>query len=120
VRLVLSGHECASSVQAERSERRSLPLLIRGFGVQVPGGAPARPDLRRCPLWSSALILCGAGLGPTWAPGSVIRVDGRFWYLWLAQRAMFQPGRAAAVGVCGLASFRRRVTRIALPGEPDR
>ena len=40
VRLVLSGHKCAASVQAERSERRSFPLLIRGFGVQVPGGAP--------------------------------------------------------------------------------
>ena len=40
VRLVLSGHTSAASVQAERSVRRSGPLLIRGFGVQVPGGAP--------------------------------------------------------------------------------
>ena len=28
------------SVQAERSLRPSGPLLIRGFGVRVPGGAP--------------------------------------------------------------------------------
>ena len=28
------------SVQAERPLRRSGPLLIRGFGVRVPGGAP--------------------------------------------------------------------------------
>ena len=40
VRLVLSEHKSAESVQAERSARRSGPLLIRGFGVQVPGGAP--------------------------------------------------------------------------------
>ena len=40
VRLVLSVHTSAASVQAERSGRRSFPLLIRGFGVQVPGGAP--------------------------------------------------------------------------------
>ena len=40
VRLVLSVHTAAASVQVECSERRSGPLLIRGFGVQVPGGAP--------------------------------------------------------------------------------
>jgi len=41
VRPVLSVHTRAASVQAERSGRRSFALLIRGFGVQVPGGAPA-------------------------------------------------------------------------------
>ena len=47
VRPVLSVHTSAASVQAGRSGRRSGPLLIRGFGVQVPGGAPVfiAPDL---------------------------------------------------------------------------
>ena len=41
VRCVSSGHIPETFVQAERSLRRSGPLLIRGFGVRVPGGAPA-------------------------------------------------------------------------------
>jgi hypothetical protein len=41
VHCVPSGHIPETFVQAERSLRRSCPLLIRGFGVQVPGGAPA-------------------------------------------------------------------------------
>jgi hypothetical protein len=40
VHCVLSGHLRVPSVQAARSGRRSSLLLIRGFGVQVPGGAP--------------------------------------------------------------------------------
>ena len=40
VQCVRSGHIPVTFVQAERSLRRSGPLLIRGFGVQVPGGAP--------------------------------------------------------------------------------
>jgi hypothetical protein len=47
VHLVLSVRTSAASVQAEPSGCRSSPLLIRGFGVQVPGGAPVHcaPDL---------------------------------------------------------------------------
>jgi hypothetical protein len=45
------------SVQAERPRRPSGPLLIRGFGVRVPGGAPLfyAPDLWfsvTAPPWS--------------------------------------------------------------------
>jgi hypothetical protein len=42
-------------------------LLIRGFGVQVPGGAP-RPDLVLYPGRFSMLILHGARLRPSWGP----------------------------------------------------
>jgi hypothetical protein len=37
---VRSGQIPETFVQAERSVRPSSPLLIRGFGVRVPGGAP--------------------------------------------------------------------------------
>jgi hypothetical protein len=40
VQYVLSGHWRVVSAQVERPERPSSPLLIRGFGVRVPGGAP--------------------------------------------------------------------------------
>jgi len=40
VQCVLSGHSLAASVQVGRPERPVGPLLIRGFGVRVPGGAP--------------------------------------------------------------------------------
>ena len=36
------GVPAAAFVQAERPGRPGGPLLIRGFGVQVPGGAPVR------------------------------------------------------------------------------
>jgi hypothetical protein len=35
----------SSSTRSERNNRKNCGLLIRGFGVQVPGGAPARSDL---------------------------------------------------------------------------
>jgi hypothetical protein len=35
-----SAHERCVSACKRRSGLRSFPLLIRGFGVQVPGGAP--------------------------------------------------------------------------------
>ena len=38
MRLVLSVHTGAASVQAMRSGRRNGPLLVRGLGSQVPGG----------------------------------------------------------------------------------
>jgi hypothetical protein len=46
VHCVRSGQISETFVQAERSARPSSPLLIRGFGVRVPGGAPAKtcPD----------------------------------------------------------------------------
>jgi hypothetical protein len=42
----LSGHPRATSAQAERLERQGGPLLIRGFVVQVPGGAPVNSLLK--------------------------------------------------------------------------
>ena len=40
VRCVHSGQIPETLVQVERTVRPSSPLLIRGFGVRVPGGAP--------------------------------------------------------------------------------
>ena len=34
------------SVQAERPLRPSGPLLIRGFGVRAPGGAPVKSQVK--------------------------------------------------------------------------
>jgi hypothetical protein len=48
VRYVRSEQIPESLVQVERAVRPSSPLLIRGFGVRVPGGAPAH--LRTCEL----------------------------------------------------------------------
>ena len=48
VQCVLSGHSLAASVQVERPERPVGPLLIRGFGVRVPGGAPVPTSTKPC------------------------------------------------------------------------
>src|SRR5215471_9478016 len=48
VQRVLSGHSLAASVQVERPERPVGPLLIRGFGVRVPGGAPVPTSTKPC------------------------------------------------------------------------
>ena len=40
VHCVRSGQILGTLVQVERAVRPSSPLLIRGFGVRVPGGAP--------------------------------------------------------------------------------
>jgi len=45
------------SVQAERPLRPSGPLLICGFGVRVPGGAPARTRFIRFPSWNDWPLL---------------------------------------------------------------
>jgi len=70
VRLVLSVHTSAASVQAERSGHRSFPLLIRGFGVQVPGGAPVLTwPYSHLTIWLSSLWgMDGAFLGHTRIP----------------------------------------------------
>jgi hypothetical protein len=56
------------SAQVERPERPSSPLLIRGFGVRVPGGAPAKTSLVDLVSWNewfvprnSAHLACGRG-----------------------------------------------------------
>ena len=48
VQCVLSGHSLAASVLVEGLERPGGPLLIRGFGVRVPGGAPAPTSTKPC------------------------------------------------------------------------
>jgi hypothetical protein len=56
VRCVRSGRIPETLVQVERAVRPSSPLLIRGFGVRVPGGAPvvtwAISHIHEVDLWS--------------------------------------------------------------------
>src|SRR5204863_7791581 len=52
VRCVLSVRQRVASVQLECLERPSSPLLIRGFGVRVPGGAPVL-------AWANAYCFAG-------------------------------------------------------------
>jgi len=59
VQCVLSGHSLAASVQVERPERPVGPLLIRGFGVRVPGGAPVPTSTKPC-RQSGSLLCRGA------------------------------------------------------------
>jgi hypothetical protein len=59
VQCVHSGHAVTLFVQAERPEPRSGPLLIRGFGVRVPGGAPVLTSAKPCP-WPVSLLRRGA------------------------------------------------------------
>jgi hypothetical protein len=56
-----------SSVQVERWQHRAGLLLIRGFGVRVPGGAPVLTWGNTPPglLFS---ILRGTALRPSWGP----------------------------------------------------
>jgi hypothetical protein len=57
VHCVRSGQIPETFVQADRSVRPSSPLLIRGFGVRVPGGAPA-PAAQAHPYltWPSGIL----------------------------------------------------------------
>jgi len=59
--------------------------------------------------------LCGARLGPTWAPGSAIRIDARFWSIRLAQRGNGSARPGGGRRRVRLASLQRRMTRIASP-----
>jgi hypothetical protein len=62
VQCVLSGHWRVLSAQVERPERPSSPLLIRGFGVRVPGGAPvltwAISHIHEVDLWFGLQLGC--------------------------------------------------------------
>ena len=56
VHCVRSGQIPETLVQAERSVRPSSGLLIRGFGVRVPGGAPAKTRLVDLRPWNGSLV----------------------------------------------------------------
>jgi hypothetical protein len=58
VHCVRSGQIPETFVQVERSVRPSSPLLIRGFGVRVPGGAPVFGLVNRHPVIPSSRIPC--------------------------------------------------------------
>ena len=71
------------SVQAERPLRPSRPLLIRGFGVRVPGGAPVlnwgfiAPGLFLCVRFVPMLAPCSlASLDPIGAGLSTLAGSG--------------------------------------------
>jgi hypothetical protein len=66
VQCVHSGQNHGTSVQLVRSGRFSGLLLIRGFGVQVPGGAPV---LTWC--FSALAALSGRWRGTSWSAASL-------------------------------------------------
>jgi len=74
VQCVLSGHSLAASVQVGRPERPVGPLLIRGFGVRVPGGAPGGIHTSpACMLTFGSDILLSASMILPW------RLPGCLW-----------------------------------------
>ena len=61
-------HGLASgNISSERKNEQSSGLLIRGFGVRVPGGAPVLTWGFIAP-GPSFSIFCGAALRPSWGP----------------------------------------------------
>ena len=76
MRGVLSGQIPEALVQVERTVRPSSSLLIRGFGVRVPGGAPAKTCLVDLRAWDEGLVpqntvylACGQGISITESDG---------------------------------------------------
>jgi len=106
---VHSGHPVTLFAQAERPEPRSCPLLIRGFGVRVPGGAPA--------LTSTYACLAGCRHGLAWTEFI------RWFYAHVARSAHTHSDRPGSTSM-GLPRTRaahralpRRCTRAGLPSS---